>query len=223
MLLNQELTCITSMKLFSLLSALILIGAVFPAHGQDKDSYEVYLVKLGWHSTLVFKVSDINTEDWPEISRWNHYRYVHVGWGDETFYQSSDDLALLAVRAVLLPTQSVIRIAGFYSPPEEYFGKNRSMVRLRISSFKYSLLIQEISGCFLRDEENQIISSIDYGHPEQFFLSCETYHFFRNCNTWMAKRLRAAGLPMRKRLILTSGQLLREADRSKSLMQCNEE
>lgn len=211
------------MKLLLLLASVILVFPIYTVSGQIRNYHEVYLVRLGWHSSLVFKVADIDETKWPEIKRWNHYRYVHVGWGDEAFYQSSDDLALLAVRAVLIPTQSVIRIAGFYSPPEKYFGEHRSMVHLLLTPDEYSLLIHEISSCFLRDEKNQLISSVDYGHPEQFFLSCETYHFFRTCNTWMAKRLRVAGLPMRKRLILTSGQLLREAARSKSLMQRNEE
>lgn len=200
----------------------LLLVFAWPAHSageQDNSCYIVYLAKLGWHTSLVFRVSDINQEDWPEIVYWNRYQYVHIGWGDEAFYQSSDDLALLAIRAALLPTPSVIRVAGFFSSPKDYFGEKRSLIKLSLSKEQYTALIREISSCFMRDPQGNILSSYDYGHPEQFFLSCETYHFFRTCNTWMAKRLYRAGLPVRRRLILTSGQLVREVSRARDLME----
>jgi uncharacterized protein (TIGR02117 family) len=207
------------MKILYLFLLLILALPVNSAREQENSCCVVYLVQLGWHTSLVFKVDDITPEDWPEIAQWNHYNYVHIGWGDEAFYQSSDDLALLAIRAALLPTQSVIRVAGFFSSPSAYFGEKRSQIALRLSKAQYTALIREISSCFMRDQQGNLLSSYDYGHPEQFFLSCETYHFFRTCNTWMAKRLYRAGIPVRRRLILTSGQLVREVSLAKDLME----
>ena len=184
--------------------------AALQTKSQAERSFAIHVVKLGWHTAIVFNTSDIQAIDWPELEFYRHYNYVYFGWGDEAFYQSSDDLALLAARAVLIPTPGVIRIVGFYSNPETYFGHKRKLVCLHMDEPTFRKLVREIASSFKRDEMGMTISSVDYGHADQFYLSIQSYHLFRTCNTWLAQRMKKAGLPVRSRFLLTANQLINQ-------------
>lgn len=203
-----RLCCAMKIRILSI--SILFALAALQTNSQTERTYGIHIVKLGWHTAIVLNTSDIHPDDWPELKHYKQYNYVYFGWGDEAFYQSSDDLILLAARAVLIPTQGVIRIVGFYSNPESYFGQKRKTVCLHLEEQTFSKLVREIASSFKRDEMGMTISSVDYGRADQFYLSTQSYHFFRTCNTWLAQRLKKAGLPVNSRFLLTANQLLNQ-------------
>ncbi|MBU1010600.1 MAG: DUF2459 domain-containing protein [Bacteroidetes bacterium] len=202
---------------FLLIGILFLLhhGAVAQQTHWPPDSLEIFVVKLGWHTAFVFPTDEISSRDWPEIERYRKYHYVYIGWGDEAFYLSTDDMLLITIRAVMIPTPAVIRVVGFYSPPATYFGPKRKLISLRLSRVQFSNLLRNIAGNFKRDEAGNVISSKEYGHTEEFFLSRNSYFFGRTCNTWIAFRLKHAGIPYTCHFNHTAGRIMRKLSQLK--------
>lgn len=196
-----------------LLSGILFVlrhGAVAQQTDILSDSLEIFVVKLGWHTAFVFPTDEISSRDWPEIERYRKYHFVYIGWGDEAFYLSTDDMLLITIRAVLIPTPGVIRVVGFYSPPATYFGTKRKLISLRLSRLQFSNLLRNIAGNFKRNEAGSMICSKEYGHTEEFFLSRNSYFFGRTCNTWIALRLKHAGIPYTCHFNHTAGRIMRK-------------
>lgn len=74
---------------------------------------------------------------------------------------------------------------------------------------------------FYQDEQAASFARDAAGNPKavgagrygggRFYASVESYHLLHTCNTWVARRLVAAGLPLRPAWAFTAGGLMRQA------------
>ena len=71
------------------------------------------------------------------------------------FHQEPGISIILAIRAVLIPTQSVIRIHAFQTHPELYYGSFASLFEVKLSNDQYNSLISFISNSFIRDKDGE--------------------------------------------------------------------
>lgn len=201
---------------FALLLCLLCAGCGAVGGGRHlpasaEQGIPLYLVNHGLHVGLVVPAAGLE-QRLPGLEE--HFPgalLYEVGWGDRVFYQTEEAGSGLAVRALLWPTASVVHLVPLSGPVERYFPE-LERVELRVSPAGLELLQDQVAASFLRDAE---------GHPRYagrglygnggFFESGERYHLFYTCNTWVARRLADAGVPMRPALALTAGGLMRQA------------
>lgn len=167
----------------------------FPAKN-DEPKKTIFLVSHGWHAGVVLKSSDIQDFDWPKLNAFTHVDYLEIGWGDRDYYTSPDPGLGLAVKALLLPSSSVLHVAGFSGPPEKYFPYSE-IIRVELSVPGFEQLVNHISKSFSRDDFGSAVPLGPgvYGYS-RFYASVETYTACRTCNTWTATLLRMAGCPV---------------------------
>ncbi|MHA6965914.1 DUF2459 domain-containing protein [Zobellella denitrificans] len=184
-------------------------GRSLPASAAQGEP--LYLVNHGLHTGLVLPAAGLErrlpglAEHFPGAS------FYEVGWGDRVFYQTEEAGSGLALRALLWPTASVVHLVPLSSPPQHYFPE-LERVELRVSSAGLERLLDRVAASFARGSENRpgFTGPGLYGSGG-FFDSRERYHLFHTCNTWVARRLADAGLPMRPVLAITAGGLMRQA------------
>ncbi|WP_136810074.1 DUF2459 domain-containing protein [Desulfosediminicola flagellatus] len=163
---------------------------------KDEQTRSIFLVNHGWHAGIVIRRIDIRQPEWPSLNIFTHMDYLEIGWGDKDYYTSPDPGPGLAVKALLLPTSSVLHLVGFRGPPKSYFPHNE-MIRIELSVPGFEQMIHQISKSFSRDKSGTAVrlGPGNYGYS-WFYASEETYHLCKTCNTWSATILQTAGCPI---------------------------
>ena len=172
--------------------------------------YRVWVVQEFWHTGIVFNIDDIDAENWPYIKNYQDRNYIDVGWGDEKFYQAHGNPVLLAARAILWPTQSVMQIFSFNTPLQSAYGSESRILEIPLTNEQFKALTRYVSDSYILDESGYPITSTEYGETEHYFLSTRKYHLFRTCNTWVARAFRHSGLDARVFFVLNANQLFRQ-------------
>jgi uncharacterized protein (TIGR02117 family) len=199
-------------KIKHILIILFFINQLFSGQEKaslDSDKITVYVVQQAWHTGIVLPVNKINPEIWPEVSTFEDKQYVDVSWGDEKFYQASGSPVLLAARAMLWPTQSVMQIYPFSLAISSAYTSEARLLELELNKQQFDGLTFFFSSSLIRDESNAPVASEMYGKSRYFFLSKRKYHLFRTCNTWVALAFKQAGLGNRRCCVLNANQLFR--------------
>jgi uncharacterized protein (TIGR02117 family) len=170
----------------------------------------VYLVAHGWHAGIVFEREREPVRGWPLADDFPDAEYLEVGWGDKDFYQTRDPHWALAAKAVLLPTASVLHVAGFNGAVADEFPASE-ILSIRLSPEAFEQLSRHVADSIATDTAGQVeaLGPGLYGQS-RFYLSRDTYHAFNTCNLWTARALRAAGCPVAPARAITVDDLLRQ-------------
>lgn len=191
---------------------MILFGfIVVMARGQEK-MHVVLVVQEGWHTGIVMKTSDLPSSLFGQFKDYTSRKYIDVSWGDEKYYQHPNPGVFLTVRAVLWPTQAVIRLDAFSRKPTRYYGSSNIM-EIRMDSIRFTALCRFISNSFERGEEGEIVPSTFYEDYEDFFLAKRKYSLFRTCNTWVVLAFKKSGYDVHTFMAATAGQMFRRLDK----------
>jgi uncharacterized protein (TIGR02117 family) len=161
----------------------------------------------GWHSGIVVKTSDISVDRLPEINDFASAEFLEIGWGDWEYYQASDPGLWLALKAARWPGDSVLHVVGFTGAVEKVF-PGSEIYGITLSDDEFQRLIKFISDTFARSDEPGLsgVRPGLYG-TSRFYPAKGRFHLFRNCNTWVAEALQAAGLSMSPGHVVTAGNL----------------
>ena len=103
------------MKNHSLLIAMLIatnmvLGLIkcFAEEIDNSTWNEVYVVNHGWHTGFVIPASGIH-QLIPELkNRFGNAPYIEFGWGDNEFYQAEEITSGITLKAIFLPTDSVV-------------------------------------------------------------------------------------------------------------------
>ncbi len=191
----------------------ILNTTVFPqsdGHFFPADSEKVvYLVKIQWHTGIIFETDQVDTVYWNFIKDFKDYRYIDVGWGDADFYQHPGFNIDLAVRALFVKTQSALRIAGFKRSIKNYLAGTDYAERLVLSKVKFDSLCSYIQSSYILVNDRPVLLSRHLNGAVKFYKAKGWYTVFNTCNTWIARGLNKAGYKIDDDIVL-SEQLFRE-------------
>lgn len=168
-----------------------------PARPQDGEpAAAVYLVAHDGHTGIAVRRADIPAGLWPESRDFPQAEYLEVGWGNRDYYYGRNQ-GLWGTLTALLPSPSVLHVAGFRGAPTDYFRANE-IVELAIPIDGFKLLVRYIHDAYERAGElpAAALGPGLYGES-RFYPAWESFHLFRTCNVWTARALRAAGLPFR--------------------------
>lgn len=203
-------------KLLWLLAALILFAGCAanrvhqPLPVADAER-TIYLVDLGWHTGLAVKRTDIPPGLWPEAQDFPKAEYLEVGWGDHDFYQSAGFNLWYGIKAVLVPTRSVLHVVGVPVHPTAYFSA-AEIVEIRLSERQLRQIIVSIHNTYTRENTDRAQAIAPGLYPDSRFYAAEgKFHMFNTCNVWVARILRDAGLPVVPFFAVSSRGLLSQA------------
>lgn len=180
------------------LLTLMVIGCTGSA---DRPAAEpartIYVVSHGWHTGIVIAGQDLGTELAFMDRHFDTANWYEIGWGDKQFYQAGEVTTGLALRAGLLPTEAVLHVTALPERPDAYFTINR-VIELRIDTAGLERLTQAIADYFKYQANGKPITSGKglYGQS-LFFDATGRFHALNTCNTWTARMLSLAGVPIR--------------------------
>lgn len=172
---------------YVLILLLLLAGCAQPRPCEGPGR-TLYVVSHGWHSGIVVERDALVRRlpalagEIPQVS------YVEVGWGEARFYPARETNALMALRAVLSPNDSVLQVVPFADPPRRYFPASE-VTEVRSDAAGYAAAVDAVAASF-KPGLQRVAPSL-YG--EGWFYPAEgRFHLFNTCNDWVARALAAA-------------------------------
>lgn len=178
------------------------------AQEKEPDTIDVFLVKENWHTGIMFRIDDYTSGLLPALKYFKDYQFIDIGWGDADFYQTPGFDLFLAVKAILIPTPTVMRFDGYKFPIEKIIEWREFALKFELPKERFLKLINFISDHLIIDQNGDIvISKHESNSPVYFFKSKGEYHLFRTCNTWAAQALKSTGIDVDTFGLITASQL----------------
>jgi uncharacterized protein (TIGR02117 family) len=168
----------------------------------------VYLVAHDGHTGIAVPRADIPAGLWPESREFPQAEYLEVGWGNRDYYYGRNQ-GLWGTLNAVLPSPSVLHVAGFRSsPPDDY--RANEIIELTVPVDGFGRLVRYIHDAFERAGAwpAAALGPGLYGES-RFYPARDSFHLFRTCNVWTAQALRVAGLPFHDSI--TMGGLMSQA------------
>ena len=181
--------------------------ALYPP--RSADTVTVFVVSNGFHSGLLVprpSLAEIAGQDGlgadiAVATRFGHYDWLELGWGEERFYRAVPTVAAmdwrLALRALFLPgTRSAVHVVGLEGDPHPPYS-GADVVRLVLSRAGFARLAARLDQAFAKGSDGQpiVLGPGLYG-PSLFYRATGSFSFHNVCNHWTARLLDAAGVPV---------------------------
>ena len=210
------------MILYSILAGIIsLLFQGWSADGHspyfsrnNEPSIAIYVTKRGWHTGIMVPRRTLDTLLPAIAGDFEGASHLTFSWGDRKYFMAPKGSVGLALRAALLPTQSVIHVDGFnYLPPG--YAEREDVVALNLSRVRFKSMMRFIDQSFARDSSSSSAAALiplreSPRAMSRFYLSNITYWGTRTCNVWTARALKKAGVDIHPGLSLTAGQVMRK-------------
>ena len=190
---------------------ILLIGITFASINSTSASQrKIHLVNIGWHVGIIVPVDNVLKRNLPATFDFSDRKYIEIGWGDKTFYQTSNPSFGMAFDALLKSTSSVIHLYGFNQTIRTTF-KDAEIIELDIEEDNYIKLLYFIHKSFTlnADGSAQLKGPGLYEKENSFFYAANgQFHMFNTCNTWVANAIQSAGIEINSYNIVTSDSLM---------------
>jgi uncharacterized protein (TIGR02117 family) len=136
----------------------------------------IYLVSHGWHVGVVVNRADIPDDVRLVDKDFSSAGYLKIGWGDRDFYQAPSPHLGIVLKALLLPTPSVLHIVAFNDSVASY-SPHSEIIRVRLSDAGFQRMIRYIAASYDRDPAGNLVPlGVGLYGVSQFYRSQETYH-----------------------------------------------
>ena len=169
----------------------------------------VFVTSNDWHSRIVVAVADLPAGLLPEAADFPGAAWLAIGWGDHEFYPMRDPPAWLALKAGLWPTDAVIHLVPLVAPPRAADGFE--VLEIELGATEHDALLVAIDATVARNGAARApIAAPGLYRGSLFYPSHGRFHLLNTCNSWTARQLVAAGLPIRWRGVVTSEDLMRQ-------------
>jgi len=136
---------------------------------------------------------------------------LEVGWGDRDYYMAERATSGLGLKATLLPSASVLHVVGTKGEPRQCFPHSQ-IIEFEVDKSALAETCRFIEGAYRR---NAYGGSVCLGKglygDSKFYSANGTFWLFSTCNTWTARGLRAASIPVSGVLLITATSLQRRA------------
>lgn len=181
------------MRRLWLIIAVLVAWPIGVARAQERL---IEVVNLGWHTGIVLPVGAIDPVVLPEVRDLGGARWVEFGWGDADFYRDPDPGIATYLSAAFVDTPAVMHVVGLPVPPSRYFPK-AEVVEVALTNVEYDRLVAYLSDSFNRRGAAKA-EPIGQGlYPNSLFYDATgRFSLANTCNTWVARGLAHAGLPI---------------------------
>jgi uncharacterized protein (TIGR02117 family) len=180
---------------------------------QDTRCPLIFIVHDSWHAAIVLRRVDLDTGAITETNDFPGARHIEFSWGDKDYFPDPNSGVLKALKAEFWSSGSVLHLVGFDDDVGKFFPK-AEVVELRVSALVYDRLIAFISASFERPpERGRAPAQPGLYEYSRFYPSTRRFSLLNTCNTWVARALETAGLPVTASGVITAGQLGSQLDR----------
>jgi len=182
---------------------LLLLCLVPPAAAETV----VLVTSNGWHGAINVARADLPAGSIPETTDFPEASWFEFGWGDAVYYPASDPSVGQALAAAF-PGDAVVHLAGLPDHPSVVFpGTERIEVVLSESGF--ARLVAYLDASFDRGAAPRAapVARGLYGFS-RFYPATGRFHLFNTCNTWTARGLQAAGVPIDPVGVVSAAELV---------------
>lgn len=192
------------------------IKNLYPPRNDISESKRIYIIKYEWHTGIAFNRKEASPYLPLLNDEFSKVKFIEVGWGDKAYFMADKGTMLLAIKAVLWPTRSVLHVWGFNRDPVLVFGDSRVM-EISVSDQGFINMIQYFNNSFAVDSDMQNIK-MNKGKDglSQYYLSNEKYYGFKTCNVWTAKAIRKTGYPITPLYALSARNVFYQVNRNKN-------
>ncbi|MDA1324915.1 MAG: DUF2459 domain-containing protein [Proteobacteria bacterium] len=180
--------------------------AVFAA--DVRAQRQIFVASNGWHSAIFISRAAIPGDANPVAADFPAALFLGFGWGDADYFPNRDPGILTLLSAALQPTPSVLHVTGLPTHPRDAFPKDE-VIGLKVSADGFRALLRFINAAFSRDGAGRVIVHAPGLHSySTFYRATGEFHLFNNCNSWTARGLAAAGIPIDADSILRAAGLM---------------
>lgn len=192
------------------LAVVLAIVAGCALAGAQEPAVTLWVVDHGWHVAIVVRRADVDRALWPELDDLPAATFVEIAWGHREFYMTRPATAWMAVKAAVGSGASVLHLVAFDTPVAAMF-PTHAIVELRASRAGFAELTRLVSAEHQRDAEGRPVRLGPglYGEGT-FYAARGRYSLANTCNTWVARALQAAGLPVTPSGVVTAGGVMRQ-------------
>jgi uncharacterized protein (TIGR02117 family) len=171
----------------------------------------VYVTAEGWHTGLTVRAADIGgplailRQDFPGA------QYLWFGWGQRAYYMTRHPTVWDALRA-LFPGPAVLYVIPLpEAPTTAQIGGH--VFPLSVTPSGFSGLTDYIAASFERSADGELRwAGPGFWPGSAFFASNQIYDATNTCNTWTAKALNAAGLPVSAAGVMFASQVVAQME-----------
>jgi uncharacterized protein (TIGR02117 family) len=172
------------------------------------DCRTIYVVGHERHAGIIVDRRDFDPVGSAETPEFLTRGWLEFGWGDADFYQARGESVLLGLKALFVPTDSVVHVHAFSGAPPGNFPKSE-VLELPLTGVGYARLLAFLGSSFKRDDAGRVARLGPGLYGLSYFYAGEgRYHAFRTCNTWAAEALAAGGFPIDPAGVGTVGQFM---------------
>jgi hypothetical protein len=210
----MKLTQITSLAVAVALAA-TLCAQASGKHVESEKVEQVWLLGNDFHTSIVLRARDVPYRS--EISGDPHADEIAIGWGANQYYRKG--FSSWALIEALAAHRGAIQVIPVRGPIALRFPKS-DVILLNLTPKGLATLVNEINRSFAYTRDHQrILLGPGYYPRARFYLSSERFYFPYVCNSWVALKLKRAGLPFSLAGTVTATGLVREASRIGKVLQ----
>lgn len=190
----------------------------FPATGTG--GVEIHILNNGFHTDLAVPRARLEAGGGP-LARASRTLgpgdWVLIGWGDAKFFVDQTPMEgrlLDGARAFFMPgNASVVMLDPETGDPGRRFAPD-SRRTVRLSQAGFDAMRSRIETSLALEDGRPRLTTARPGAGARFFASHEHFWIGYLCNSWTARVLNAAGLPVRPMRAVTAGEIIASLDRA---------
>lgn len=168
----------------------------------------LHFIRTGIHTHLVLPAPSLCALVPQLKSYFADCKWVRIGWGDYHYYGNEQQTKLMGLRALLLPTASVVALLGIDDLHRD-LADDAVLYSISINDSLMESLALFVSRYFTLDKSNQLTKVRERSNGELFFKSRGVYTIANTCNNWTSYGLRTAGLNLNPLFNIFPGQVER--------------
>ncbi len=179
-----------------------------PDDAGEPATQAAHVLSNGWHTAIVVARGEVAaTGLLPEAADFPEAAFLEFGWGDREYYPADETTLGMTLRAALMPTPSVMHVAGRERLPQA--GGEREVVQVGLTETGLRRMIGAISDEFERPAGGRA-EPVGAGlYPaSHFYEAAGRFHLFNTCNTWTARMLRAGGIGISPAGVISAEDLM---------------
>lgn len=168
----------------------------------------VYVVSNGWHTSIALAREDLPPGRVPEAADFPEAPFLEFSWGDREYYPTPQPSFAMALDAAMLPSPAVMHLVGLHGPPQQSFLK-AEVLAVALSAAQLDRITAAIAADFDRPASGRaaVIAPGLYANS-RFYPAHGRFHLFNTCNSWTARMLALAGLPLSGSPVIRAGDLM---------------
>lgn len=177
----------------------------------NEEQYIVYVVNQDIHTDFLMPKNQLMDSVLKSLKIFGNYTYIEIGWGDAEYYMSDEFDLIIAAKALITLTGSVLRMESFKNKFEQIIPRYNFVIELKLSREQYLSFLNYINNSLAKNIKNQyVIPKTANNGDVRFFRSGLTYTIMHTCNSWTANAIRASGLEFPTCMMLMTEQIYRE-------------